>query len=357
MHVAEPLGHKERIAGLWRAARAGRLGHAFLFEGPAGIGKFAAAVWFAAGMLCRSGPGAPCGVCPPCKQVATAGWRGGHPDLLRIDPVEEGWDEIPIGAIAERSTDRNEGQSLAAFLSLRALMGDWRLVLVREAERLNEHAQNALLKTLEEPAAGTVIVLECSNPAELLATVRSRVVRLALAAPGPEVAVAVLEQKGVAAPAAHTLADLADHSPGEALRLERQGALELLDLLDRVLLPTAAAGTGVLAAAASLWDGGGDFGEGTVLQQARRRARLVLELGMLLCARARRVALGVGPTLTGPGGRAIEALVLRGETGIRSAFDGLAERRRDIDANLDPGAVIELALLTLAAPAAALTTS
>ena len=89
MQVFEPVGHAGAVRSLWHAAEVGRLPHALCFEGPEGIGKFRAALWFAAGLLCSEGPGEPCGACGPCKRVSSGGAGGNHPDLLVIDPIEE----------------------------------------------------------------------------------------------------------------------------------------------------------------------------------------------------------------------------------------------------------------------------
>jgi DNA polymerase-3 subunit delta' len=191
VELIRPLGHAALIQDLWRAAAAGRLGHALLFEGPQGIGKFVAARWFAQGLLCQRGPlsglGAqePCGVCPGCKKLASGGYMGNHPDCLVIDRAAEladgadGGPGLSVAHVAARSGD--EGGStppLEEFLNLKPSEGPLRLVLLREAERLNEAAQNALLKTLEEPALGTFLVLETAQPQELLTTLRSRTLRV-----------------------------------------------------------------------------------------------------------------------------------------------------------------------------------
>ncbi len=348
MQWIEPEGHTEALEGLWRAARHGRLAHALLFEGPPGVGKFAAAVWFAAGLLCREGPGTPCGVCPACKKVRSGDWRGGHPDLLRIDPVEEGWEEIPVAAIAERRGGEAGGpaECLATFLMLKPREGNTRLVLVREAERLNVAAQNALLKTLEEPALGTVIVLESSRPAELLPTIRSRVVRLSLGMPPEATAGRLLAEAGIAGTEAEALLRLAEGSPGEALRLGRQGALRVLEslseLLERRLDP--------LEAAAEWLELPGDFGGGTALRQVRRRGCLVLDLALAEVAAARRACLALASPGEAGGSALAAALIARGELALGQISERLLRARRDLDLNLEPGGVLERAALDLAEP-------
>jgi len=161
VQVARPLVHDGIVLRLWAAARAGRLPHALLFEGRAGIGKVAAASWFAMGCLCARGPGEPCGTCGPCRRVTSGGEEANHPDLFVIDPLAEEEEQIKIGRIAERGREEGSSRaSLEAFLGLRPFEAALRPVLVRESHRMNVSAQNALLKSLEEPRAGTVLVLE-----------------------------------------------------------------------------------------------------------------------------------------------------------------------------------------------------
>ena len=94
-----------------------------------------AALWFAAGLLCAQGPGRPCGVCGPCKRVSSGGNLGNHPDLLVIDPIEDGEERIRVARIAQRSDGDADDRSLEAFLDLRALEGGYRPVIVRESHR------------------------------------------------------------------------------------------------------------------------------------------------------------------------------------------------------------------------------
>ncbi len=126
----------------------GRLPHALLFQGPKGCGKAAAARAFAETLL-GSDPKA-------------------HPDFLAILP-EKGSETIKIGQI------RGE---LLPRAHLRPLLSDRKVILIEEAHRLGEEAQNALLKTLEEPEGKTLFILTSSSPEKLLATVRSRLVTL-----------------------------------------------------------------------------------------------------------------------------------------------------------------------------------
>ena len=174
-----PRGHLPFLEGLWRAAADGRLPHAVLLTGPEGIGKYLSARWLALGLLCESGPGRPCTICGPCKRAMS----GNHPDLFLIDAPAVGQDRITVAFVTprERRSDTDyDGVAIGEFLSLRPMEGGWRIVLIREVERMNEQAQNAFLKTLEEPGNQTLLVLESATPGRLLDTVRSRVVTVEL---------------------------------------------------------------------------------------------------------------------------------------------------------------------------------
>ena len=359
MHVVEPLGHADAMRGLWRAAAVERLSHAMLVRGPRGVGKFTACVWLAQGLLCRDLAAAaqdpqwsPCGACPSCKKVNSGEWRGNHPDLLRVDPVEETWEEIPIQAVAERSGDSG-GVCVGSFLKLRPAEGDHRVVLVREAERMNLPAQNALLKTLEEPSAGTFLLLESSRPDSLLPTIRSRVLEVRLGALSDADTEAVLaervaEDESLAEVDLVGLAALARGAPGEVLRLARTGALGLLGAVTPLL-----EGRGdALVAASSVWDVEGEHPGGTALARDRGRARLVLELLRDVLAGALRVGATADPAQAGRGepARLAELLSSRhGRAALTAGLEGLLRVRRDIDLNLDPGAALERALVGLEA--------
>jgi len=204
------VGHREGAARLARAATEGRVPPAVLLVGPEGIGKRTLADAFAARLLCTAPAGRDaCGACAQCTRVAA----GTHPDLHRVTP-EDGHRDIRIEQVRE----------LTRWLALQPLMAECKVGLIDEAHRLSEQAQNALLKTLEEPPGASVLVLVASSAALLLPTVRSRcqVVRLdPLAAEEVE---QVLKRRGVPAERARELASLAEGSPGRAAALDGEEA-------------------------------------------------------------------------------------------------------------------------------------
>lgn len=156
-------------------ARRQRLPHALLLSGQRGIGKFALARAFAAGLLCESpqNDGQACGRCLAC------GWQaqGNHPDYRLLQPE----------ALAEAEGEGEEGKKKASqqitidqvrglddFLAVGTHRSGLRVVVVHPAEAMNRNTANALLKSLEEPSPGTLFLLISNEPLRLLPTIRSR---------------------------------------------------------------------------------------------------------------------------------------------------------------------------------------
>ncbi|MBL8860645.1 MAG: hypothetical protein JNK02_01420 [Planctomycetes bacterium] len=343
MRSAEPLGHGALLAGLWSAARAGRLAHAFGFFGPAGSGKFLAAERLALGLLCAAGPAAPCLACGACRRALA----GSHPDLLVLDPLEAGLEELPLSWITPREEPEKEkrppgGMALEEFLALRPLEGGWRVVLVRAADLMKVYAQNALLKTLEEPGEDVLIVLESAHPEKLLATVRSRLLAVRCAPLEPAEVRAVLAARGVEPAAVPELTRIARGAPGRALEIARCGGLELRALLADVLAGRA----DPLAAAAAIGEFDAEWPGATPRAQARARARFVLDLAIELVAEVQRARAGVAEERWVHVAAARAALLP--EARVEAALERLFEARQDVDLNLDPAACVERALLALA---------
>jgi DNA polymerase-3 subunit delta' len=322
------------------------LPHALLFEGRAGIGKFLAAKWFAMGCLCAQGPGVPCGLCGPCRRVGSGGERSNHPDLFVIDPILEGEERIRVRRIAERDHEPGESPepSLEAFLSLRPVEGRYRLVLVRESQRMILHAQNALLKTLEEPRPGTVIVLETHRPAGLLATIKSRCIRIRFQPLAHAACEEVLRTSGLDAQEAGALARLGEGSPGRALDLARSSAPAILARLAEVALGRSAPS----AAAAELWELDGEFSGKSESAMERERCRVVLDLAQALVRDAWRASAGVTSAELAHGDTAIALAGRVHAAELHRRGLALAEARADVDHNLAAGALIERGLAVLA---------
>jgi DNA polymerase III subunit delta' len=171
---AELLGH-EAAEHVWSEARAnGRLHHAWLITGTQGIGKATLAYRLARGMLAGRAPGQSLAV-DPADPVFRRIAAGTHAGLMT---VERGADEKTKRMRREIVVDEVRG--VTQFLRRTAGEGGWRVVIVDGAEDMNPNAANALLKLLEEPPTGALLLLVCHAPGLLPATIRSRCRRLRL---------------------------------------------------------------------------------------------------------------------------------------------------------------------------------
>lgn len=203
-----PRGHDalldrlEQTAAASRAADGAGLGHAFLFCGPSGIGKFAAARWWAARLKCES-PDDCSGSCAQCRQIAV----GSHPDLVVLGPPEPG-KAIKIERIREE---------LLPALSRRNLQPGPKIAIIRDAHLLTPEAQSATLKLLEEPPGACVIVLVTERPSAMYATIRSRCQTVRFGRVPAETVAELLAQHGRDAETARRAATLARGSVGVAL--------------------------------------------------------------------------------------------------------------------------------------------
>lgn len=152
-------------AAIWEALAArlaeGRLPHALLFAGPAGVGKRHLADLLALSLLCEhpAGGTSACGECHACRLFAA----GNHPDYLHLRPEEE-----------KRTIGIDQIRELATFITLKSHYGSHKVVVLEPADAMTPAAANALLKTLEEPTPGSFLILCSDQPASLLATIRSR---------------------------------------------------------------------------------------------------------------------------------------------------------------------------------------
>ncbi len=197
-------GEQHLPEALARALRAGRLGHALLFSGAAGLGKGEAAVALARTLLCQE-TGAPggCGACPDCRQVDA----GAHPDLRWIAP-------------AGGSIKLDQVRAVVRDAHLRPFRERSRVFIFRDAERMTDEAANALLKVLEEPPPAVHFVLLTAAPAALLPTIRSRCQEFPFRPLPPEtVAAALAAEIGLGPEVALRIARLAGGNAGLARRL------------------------------------------------------------------------------------------------------------------------------------------
>src|SRR5688572_24628896 len=221
MPFRDLAGHRRVLDLTARAAVRGSLPPSLIFAGPDGVGKRLAAISLAQLFNCLSpSPGdeetAPdaCGHCTVCRRIA----RGVHADVLMIEPGDTGSIKVDQARAAiERS-------------AYRPFEGRRRVVIVDDADAMEASAQNALLKTLEEPPAASTFGLVTSRPDLLLPTVRSRCqrVRFGPLSPG-DIAQVLMRDHGFAGNDAHAAAALAEGSLARALEGDTDAYVEARD--------------------------------------------------------------------------------------------------------------------------------
>jgi len=197
----------------------GALPHALLICGDAGLGKRDLAKNLGAAALCerRRTDGFACGVCRACRLIAA----GSHPDLVNIT-FELRDDGKPRSEIVIEQI-----RALSQRLSLSSQFGGLQVAVIDPADKMNHSACNALLKTLEEPTASTVIVLVSDHPARLPATIRSRCQRVEAPLPGLAQSKAWLLANGVPPALVDDALGAALGNPGLALRATGDDSLAL----------------------------------------------------------------------------------------------------------------------------------
>ena len=225
MPFRDLIGQERAIRFLHRALMTGRIAHAYLFTGPAGVGKRAAALAFAQALNCEMKQQSAdscqltaaqdgCGDCRICRNIA----NGRHPDVQVIEPD---------GATVKIEQIR----TLEADAALASYEAQWKVFILDRAERMTEQAANALLKTLEEPARGTVFILLTSTVSALLPTIVSRCQTVTFS-PLPNGQIeALLREKGIEPSQARLIASLSQGSIERALSPEVASLSKTRDLL------------------------------------------------------------------------------------------------------------------------------
>jgi DNA polymerase-3 subunit delta' len=223
-------GQDIAISTLRRALRAGRLHHAYRFEGPEGVGKERVALALGQALLCEKPvDGEGCGSCSSCRRVVTFSKAEPHvpvhPDIILL---EKG---LYPPSVLGQSTEEKQNLSIAQVRSVLLTRlryapheGRGRLVIIRRPEELHPGAANALLKTLEEPPARTHFVLLTSRGRMLLDTIRSRALAVRFAPLGDAILHRILEKKGIPAELRQGAIDLAAGSASAALEAADQEA-------------------------------------------------------------------------------------------------------------------------------------
>ena len=201
------VGQERAVAALTGALAGGRIAHAYVFVGPERVGKHTLALKLAQALNC-DGDEPPCGECNPCRRIAA----GVHADVQTVT-VEE--DEEGV----QKGIHVSQIREIERVTALKSFEGRTRVVIIDPAEEMNAAAQNAFLKTLEEPPPQVVFVLVAADESRLLPTIRSRCRRLELRLPPVADVEAALLERGVDGEQGRLLARLSRGRIGWALAM------------------------------------------------------------------------------------------------------------------------------------------
>ncbi|MFN8097692.1 MAG: DNA polymerase III subunit delta' [Dermatophilaceae bacterium] len=371
------VGQESALALLQRAvAEPAHMTHAWLITGPPGSGRSVAARAFAAALEC------PRGGCGQCRECHTA-YEGTHAD---VDVIATEGLQIKV----------DQARELVQLAARAPSVGRWRVIVIEDADRLNEHSGNGLLKAIEEPSPRTVWVLCAPSLEDVLITLRSRSRHVRLRTPPVEAVAALLERRdGVEAPMALYAARAAQCHIGLARRLARD---EGARIRRRQVVMLAGRITGVgeaVGAAADLVAIAEEEKEAALSERnATERSRLLVALGADPAARTQPphvraqigglereqktratrftrdvidrtlvdllsvyrdalvTRLGLGTALVNQDNVALVGQVARafGADGLLGAMDAIGLARERIEANVPPLLALEAMAVTLQLP-------
>jgi DNA polymerase III subunit delta' len=328
MAFRDIVGHRRLLSLLSRAIARDSLTPSLILSGPEGVGKRLTAIAIAQELNCvdrrstTDGEGA-CGICAACRRIA----RGAHPDVMMIEPGEAG--SIKIEQVRD-AIDR------AVF---RPFEGRRRVTIIDEADALVAAAQNALLKTLEEPLPASVFVLVTSRPDALLPTVRSRCAHLRFGRLQLSEVAAVLERsEGYSRADAMTAAAASDGSVRRALNLEAEAFAEARNDAEHLLKASGRDPRTRLERAKAMLKGGGSPSEERAHLSARLEAMsaLLRDAGLLASGADERLIAN----LDRRNELAAVARSLRADK-ISEAFDAVSRAHDALDQNVSPKVVAD----------------
>ena len=159
------VGHKDILKYISSAVENNRVSHAYILNGERGSGKKMLANLFAMTLLCETGDNEPCGKCHSCKQAES----GNHPDIIRV--THEKPNSISVDDIRTQVNNT---------VDIKPYQGPYKVYIIPQADMMTPQAQNAILKTIEEPPSYAVFLLLTENVETLLPTINSRCVMLKL---------------------------------------------------------------------------------------------------------------------------------------------------------------------------------
>ena len=153
------IGHEDIISRLRSSIETDRVGHAYIFAGEGGSGRSTLAYCFAKALQCESDSSESCDTCKSCKQAES----GNHPDIIYLTHEKIG--TISVDEIREQ---------IVSSMQIKPYSSRYKIYIIKDAEKMTEEAQNALLKTIEEPPENGIVIIITSDEEKLLQTIRSR---------------------------------------------------------------------------------------------------------------------------------------------------------------------------------------
>ncbi len=227
MKFHDVIGQDKIIGHLQNAIRMQKVSHAYLIQGESGSGKKMLASIFAKALQCEEQGIEPCGRCQSCKQANSYN----HPDICWVQH-----EKATIGVDDIRVQLNND-------ILIKPYSSRYKIYIIEDAEKMTEQAQNAMLKTIEEPPAYAIILLLTVNAKLLLPTILSRCILLNIRPVARKAVVQLLkEQHGIAGYMAEIAADFADGVPGKAISYaqslefvtQKEDVLKVLRRLDKM---------------------------------------------------------------------------------------------------------------------------
>ena len=212
------LGNEQVREYFRHAVDSGKVSHCYVLSGEDGLGKMTLAKAFAQTLLCDSPVGRPCGKCHSCVQFES----GNHPDVIYTThekPTVIGVDDVRTGIVED--------------IALRPYSSDYKIYIMDEAEKLSVQAQNALLKTIEEPPSYGILMLLTTNAAGLLDTIRSRSILLSMLPLENQVLESYLRKEDGDAQKIPSLVKFAQGNIGKAMKLS--GSENFSAMMDQIM--------------------------------------------------------------------------------------------------------------------------
>ncbi len=336
MVLSAIVGQPVARALLERALGSGRLAHAYLFDGPEGVGKRTTAIALGAALVCKRKPNVGCGSCDACNRA----FSGNHPDVRLFAPDGP---QIKI----------DDAQEMVALGGQRPHESPGRVLILDEAHRLNASAANCLLKTLEEPHSGNHFVLVSSAPDRLLPTIRSRTQRIRFG-PIPDGALLTLlearaAEKGLGTTSAQAAVAISGGSIGRALAALSAESAEVSGETAASLMATLRMAAGSRAAIPML-DAAGQFSgtkeDRAQLSQVLTRLSHFYRDVMVTAAGADDLVVmraqgdEIATLAAGTGGSTLP---------VTKALNALFEAQAALEGNVSPALLTEVLLFRLAA--------